>query len=496
MGLRPPIPDPRSLTPMSIALHPVPTFYDSVGMILSAADLRAIRRNAAIVDGLSYRQMPCFDSSAGLDTYTVGYYPSSPPFRIWNGYFRFRSGMTTLTIEGSATPAGSETIKVFLNGSGTAAATITPTSSFTQNITISGLGYTDGQIVQVELQVQGSASTATARYVIYDIYASPISFATAWPGVPTFSGTYSALKLNQLSNAAQWLFDRMAATPIVPNLMMRYALGSFGTLPNLRPLWYGSVGRYFSNDIFRLFGVYTNVTDVAQKLYVYINGSLASTLGPFGPGTATISIPVALTHTLGTRVEASVWEETITPGAVQAAWKQSRFSLTYRYSQADGSGYPYATMPADFSPAVNISAATLDSRLNALATVLNNTKTRIDNTPNIWNRARAVRRWFGKNGEDTQGDFDARARPFFARQGYRLVVKGKGVSIGFGPITVPSDPQKGPQYDAHTYGKTESVIDGDKVDTKTVYLDSIDGLVPGTTYQLVGDVQYAEELLS
>lgn len=481
---------------VSVGLHDVPTFYDGVDMILSAADLRALRRNAAIVDGLSYRPMPCFDSSAGLDTYTVGYYPSSPPFRIWNGYFRFRSGMATLTIVGSATPAGAETIKVFLNGGGAAVATITPSSSFTQNITISGLGYTDGQIVQVELQVQGSAATSGARYVIYDIYASPISYATPWPGVPTFSGTYSALKLNQLSNAATWLFGRMAATPIVPNLMMRYALGSFGTLPNLRPLWYGSVGRYYSNDIFRLYGVYTNVTDIAQKLYVYINGSLAATLGPFGPGTATISIPVALTHTLGTRVEASIWEETVTPGAVSAAWKQSRFSLTYRYSQADSSGYPYAAMPTDFTPATSISAATLDSRLNSLATILSDTKARIDATPAIWDRARAVRRWFGKNGEDTQDDFDARARPFFSRQGYRLVVRGKGVSIGFGAITVPSDPQKGPLYDKHTYGRTESVVDGDKVDTKTVYLDSIEGLVPGTTYQLLGDVQYAEELLN
>jgi len=482
---------------MSIALHDVPTFYDGVNMIESAPALRALRRNAALVDGLSYRQMPCFDSSAGLDTYTPGYYPASGPFRDWNGYFRFRSGMTTLTIEGSADLQDTEVIKVYLNGSGTSSLSIVPADPFSEDITISGLGYTDGQIVQIELKVENTgSSTAAGRYVIYDIYASPISYATPWPGVPTFSSTYSALKLNQLSNAAIWLFNRMAATPIVPNLVMRYALGSFGTSPNLRPLWYGSVGRYYSNDILRIYGEFTNVTDVAQRLKVYLGGSLAYTSSNYGPGTWPISIAIALTHTLGERIEASVWEETVTPGAVSAAWKQSRFSLLVRRSEADGSGYPYATMPSDFTAATNIGATTLNGRLNALATVLSNAKARIDARPEIWGRARAVRRWFGKNGEDTQGNFDARARVGLIRQGYRLVVKGKGVSIAFGPITVPSDPQKGPQYDTHTYGKTTSVIDGDKADTRTIYLDSIEGLVPGTLYVLTGDVQYAEELLN
>ncbi|MGA4923548.1 hypothetical protein, partial [Bacillus subtilis] len=70
--------------------------------------------------------------------------------RRWRGAFRFRTGMTTLTLTGRAIQTQSEVYRVYLNNAtgGSPDATITPpVNPFSVTITISGRGYTDGQII-------------------------------------------------------------------------------------------------------------------------------------------------------------------------------------------------------------------------------------------------------------------------------------------------------------------------------------------------------------
>lgn len=475
-----------------------PAFVNGVGQPLSATYLNALRTAAIQLDAWSYRIMPSFDSSAGLDTKTPGYYPAAPPFRIWRGYFRWRTGMTTLTIIGrtASAPAGA-TVKTYVNDAGVASDTIASPlpSTFTRTISISS-GYTDGQVVAVEIKAEGSGVTTTMEIVIHDIYAGPIAFGTAWPGTPTFAGTYDSGKLNQLINACQWLYDRMNVTPMVPQRAQVYALGPFGNRAYEQhyPLYYGGIQRSYSDSKVRVIGYFTNVTSTSIRWKIYLGGSLAFTSATVGPGTYTIYDSVALTNTVGTRTEIAIFAEVIDPGPNNpptAPWRQSRWSILV-VQEEPSTSYPYATPPAAFTQAA-ISATTLNSRLNSIATMLSDTKARIDADTHVWGRARAVRRWYGLT-EATNGNYDKRAPIVFIRRGDRVIVSGKGVNIGYGAFQVPSDPSK--NADDYTFSQNSQAIAADKVETQTVWLDSLPGLEYGVAYYVTGEgSRYAEELL-
>ena len=146
-------------------------------------------------------------------------------------------------------------------------------------------------------------------------------------------------------------------------------------------------------------------------------------------------------------------------------------------------------MPAPFTYGA-ISAATIASRLNSLATIIDDTRTRLQNAPWVWSRAYAMRNLYIKDGI-SDGAREPRARPSLKRQGTQLIVRGKGVTMNWGGIALPTnEPGKGGgkyAWDNHTFSNTKSLIDGDKVETKTIYLDTIADLYPGTYYELSGD---------
>jgi hypothetical protein len=83
----------------------------------------------------------------------------------------------------------------------------------------------------------------------------------------------------------------------------------------------------------------------------------------------------------------------------------------------------------------------------------------------------------------------------FIRRGDRLLVTGKNVILGFGAQTFEQDDDGATDYAKFKYASEQTLIGGDKVETQRVYLDSIAGLFPGTTYHLIGDVQYSAEFL-
>lgn len=467
-----------------------PIFHDNVSQILSAGDLDILRNNAALIDQLSYRQTYGFDSSSGGGTPTPGAYPNSPPFRIWKGYIRFRSGMTTLTITGRVNFAATVSLKVYVNG--VLGATISsPQTSFTQTITISGSGFADGQIVPVEILTNGSGNTKTGTCVITDIYADPIDMS-GWPGVPTFTvATINATKLNQLTEAIEWCYDRMSIVPILPQRGTIRQLGQFrnGTYP----IWYGSVLKGRTEDTLLIKGYITNPYTPSWRYKIYLDQSLVYTSSTYGAESVSVEHQISLSGvSVGASAEVLLLQEIIDEG-VRANWKFSRWSLHYAMTYPSGGIYPAATLPTAFA-AGSLSATTLVSRLNTLASVVSAVKTRIDAAPHLWEHARALRTWYGWD-EDTRGVLPQRAPIHFNRRGSRLVVRGKDVKIAWGPVTTPMHEKGFLDYDNYEFPNTEQIIASDKVDTKEVYLDTYPGLYPDRQYFVIGDVYYAEELV-
>lgn len=478
----------------------IPRAVDNVGMVLSATDLNAMRDNVALVDALTYRTLPCFDSSAGPDTTTPGFGGGTgDPYqslRRWRGAFRFRTGMTTLTLTGRAIQTQSEVYRVYLNNAtgGSPDATITPpVNPFSVTITISGRGYTDGQIIPIEIDIYGNRGT-TQAIVVFDIYATPVVYAPSWPGTPTFSTAFDAAKINQLVDAYTWCYGRIAQTPRVPGLVQMYALGPFATA-DVRPMYYGSVQRSYTADQLLLSVQVVNPATTALQMLVYLGGSLAYTSPSWAPGTYNVDVTLSLSGvSVGNRAEVSVFLKITTAGPV-ASWKGTRLYCKY-FGTSPSTNYPYASMPSAAVGYVDQSVATTAAFLNALSTAVANAKSRIDSNTAVWGRARAMRQYYTAREDHIDVEsLQKRAPARFARLGDRLLVRGKKVSIGYGPLSTPSASTKA-YYEDYSFQNTGSIIDSETSATQIAYLDSFKGLIPGTAYTIMGfPLEYAEELL-
>lgn len=479
-----------------------PIFYDNAGQILSAADLNLIRENVGLVDAWTYRNEPAFDSSTGVDTNTPGYVSTADPLRIWWGALRFIAGMTTLTIEGYGQRSGSEVLRVYIGGtdvsrSGVPLGSITlPTSAGTFAGSFSLAGYNDGDVVPIELVIEG-AHAGTANWQISDVYATPVSMS-GWPGVPTFGTTFSAASLNGLCAAAQWVYERLRLVPIQPRLVMYYNLGPFKD-PSYsdpqhtnRPMYYGSVAKYYSNSTLKIYGAVTSLTTSGWSFTVYLNGVAAYSSPTYGVGTQIVDLNLSLaSYTLGSRVRVAILAS-CTNGGTADPPRFTRWTFGVIHATADAGGWPYASLPTAFvGPSGTTTASSIQTSLNALATNIANAKARIDARPELWSRGRAVRRHYTRNG-DTEGLLQARARPYFwQRQGEQLYAKGKNVKIGYGPITISVDGQAN-GWENYTF-QHEETIDADS--GATVYLDGYKGLDIGATYRVLGEPIYVAEYI-
>lgn len=465
---------------------PAPVFTDNVGQLLSHEDLAIIRQNAAYAELLSYRMMPGFPSSGGVDTRTPGFYPTDGDFTIWYGNLRFRTGLTTLAVQGTSANTGTMTFKVYVNG--VLRITISPAATFQGTWTISG--FADGEVMAIEIVADFSSGVApsNAKYVITAVYATPIVYGVSWGGVPSFTTAWTAAKLNQLAAAAEWVYARAAATPIRPDLACLFSLGPFSG--DNRPVYYGSVGRWFSNSEFFFGGQIYNGSSPELYLEVYFNGTKVYTSPNFPIGTHTHYFSLSLSSfAVGEQVEVAIFLNNTVPGA-QADWQFSRATINAARSQVNTSAV-YSSITATPLEDVTTSPATLAAYLNGLASVVQAAYDRIQATPAVFNRVWAVRRFFSKNNKFADLG-SKRGRPRFIRTGHRLTVRGKGVSIGYGPMTIPTN-DRGQDWENYTFLHTQSVIDGDKEQTQTVYLDTLPGLTYGVPYYILGDATWAEE---
>lgn len=479
----------------SFAYEPHPLFVDSVEQAVSATALNTVLRNVGVIDAESFRGQSTFDSSAGLDTGTPNYYPAANA-KIWEGWLLIRNGMTTLTAEGRAANAGSTQLRMYVNG--VQRATATPATPWSMSVPISNLGVSDGQTIAIEIIAVG-AVPANATFVTTGVYATPVPFSRTWTAAPGFTTAYPAAGgLTALGSSIDYCFARMSAVPFAARRLPRWGLGPFKSaagdpqseaVHGAYPLHYGGITRNYSQDELRLIGLATS--SVPQlRLNLYVNGTLRDQSEIMTPGTMTwhLETPLAA-YAVGERLGYAVFGEVVSAGA-PASW-QSRTRISIDTSRTEGV-YPYAVLPAPLSQGA-ISPEALRDWLNSLSTAVNAVKARIDAAPAIWNRAYAVRNWYSVDG-NSRGNLDKRAPARILMQGRRLVVRGKNVSLAFGPLTYPTG-DFGKVADEWTHSVSQQLIAGDQVETKEIWLDGIPNLLPGTQYALTGEVQYAAEYL-
>lgn len=470
-------------------------FVNNVDLPLSAGLINQIIRAAIALDGWSYRRLNCTDSLAGRDTIAWNKGHTSGSKRLWYGAIQRLAGMTTLTCEGWANNVpGGVTIGIYLNGSPTPVTTITPSSSWSGTASLSS--YAVGEIVTVDLRTT-SGDLSASEYIVRDVYGSPLTQTLSWPSMPTFGGTYDSSRLNALINACSYLYERINAVPIIPTIGHFWSYGT--SKVETAPIWSGSVARAYSDDILRIHGK-VDVFNDSEYLQVLIDGVdvYNNSASPWTKGQhAEFYLPISLSSvSVGSRADVVINTVVTDDGRVPGLQAyNSRYSLYVLRAEAHSGGYPVSSPPALLAADTTMTAATLDSRLNALSAMLSDIKSRIDANSFIWNRARAFRRRYGDVNQMDNGKLRQEYTPIAQRFGDRLVVRGKDVGIGFGARIVEEMEDDWKQY-RYKYDKTQSIISGDKIDTQIFQLDQVAGLYPGQFYALTGDVDYAAAFLS
>lgn len=475
-----------------------PSLRDNISQILSGTDLNIGRTNIALVEELSYRPLPAFDSLAGLDTNASQYFPpSATGIRLWRGWLTVDATMTTLYAEGTSANLGGGIIRLYLNG--------TPVASTTAadwQMSISLAGYA-GQTVLIAVRLEGtytagtpdtplSSATRATTTGVYALVPNP-----AWTLPPVIGTTFDSVSIAPLWTAAYQLYERIRRIPIVGQRRPRYALGPFAD-PSQKPahgdypIYAGGIGRANSADRLRYTGQLINPT--CPQIRVVMNlrnvGTVAQS-AVLGPGTHPIDLVGSLSGlSVGQRQAISIMAQVVSAGP-NAAWQQTRLD-THSVGIDLTSPYVMSTLPPAFPQDLSLIAAeTVRDRLNALRTILLDTRARMDATPSVWQRVYATRTWYAKDDFDT-GPLMARAPMAFTRRGSRLVVTGKGVTLTWGPRTIPTKDGR-QDYDAWTASQSQQLIPGDATQTVTVWLDTIPGLEYTMDYALTGEVNWAGE---
>jgi hypothetical protein len=474
---------------MPTLTQPTP-FVDDVGAFLAGPDLELFRLNAMTLDGWSFRRQATFDSSSSATTSYSAILHTGNDFQPGRYTLRYFVTMTTLTIEGQAASYGASTLRVYVDGMDKG--TVTMGATWTKTISIA-TGYTSGQFIDVQINVEGNPSE-TSVYVIDAVYGTPITAPTSWPGAPAWgSAIYSATRCNQFVAACQNLYDRMNLIPIVAQVAHVFVPVTHKA--ETHRIYTGSVLRSFTADKLRVFGNAV-INNTAEVFRVYVGGALAYTSPTMTVGTYSILQDITLTHTVGTRANVAI-EVTVTDATNQDPnnTHSSRYTFTAIRAQATGTGYPYATPPAAFVGNGSINDVPLDAALSTLSSMLTTVNARLNGASTLWGRAYAMRKRYAL--DEHQNTKLMRIYPHvMQRLGDRLVVRGKGVKIAWGAITVESQ-EDGIDYSKYTWSNEQEIIGGDSVDTATVFLDSLPGLYPSTQYFVFGsDVQWVGEYLS
>ncbi len=479
-----------------------PLFYD--GVPLSATDINTLRNNAELLKSGSVLAQPVFDINRVLSVTNNQWF--------WRGGFQYRTGLTTATLiiySKEVSGEGEHDIVIKFNGVevaryDAAVGGYNIGGYVASNITITGRGYADYEIITVECIPEPRAGGGTddasrgLQYVV-DAYCTPLSSVDSgtWATAPTF-GTINATNLNALSNAEDYLANRLA---IVPHpFSMSYIK------------WMGTNNPFYSN--FRYFTIRAtngnprfrnSVFYICKQTQAYIRVHLHTLHFDYGPFTKgqNVSIDIDIDMianglSYDTDYFGSIEEYVTTPGSNSdgnGGFIFSRVSSAPLFTAA--TSYPsLAATPVSSQILENLSYTQVQSRLNEISSIVNDVHAAIVANPRVYNQAAFCRARYGFNaGQDEY--WGTTFLPGKYRMGDVLWVKGQDVSIGYGPvaINVKSDAKPNDVWE-YKFLFEEQILDGDKVSQKMFYLDQFKGLIPGMLYYLKGkDIIYAAEHL-
>jgi len=459
------------------------------GVPLSVSQVvELLRQNAIALDGLAYRDMPLFDSMASNPSYDA--HPSGD-FLLGRWSLKYISGLTSLIVTGTAS-GSTGGLSISINS--VLVASVTLAGIWTETISIAS-GYGAGDLLLIDVYTSGNTNK-TSKIVVHDIYATPLSLS-GWTAPPTFTGGYAPDKLQILADDCDWLHRRMNMVPMLPTLAHyfrngRNDLGNSGSGAGIITQYTGSVLRPAANSILRIAGWANILTNLTERIKVYLGGSLAYTGTTWTPGGYEINVPIDISSiAVGTRAELRIQSEVLS--VANNLGEDSRYSFITLQTEAGGAGYPAQTPPAPILPRpANTSATTLNAALNAIGAMLTATKTTIE-ASTAFTRIRACRRVYGYDQHDWSKF--TRAHPHrFKRRGDVLDVTGKGpLILGYGNQIMETDDDGHRTY-AYTFEHEESLTDSNLVETKTIYLDNFAGLEVGMPYHIFG-ADYAAERL-
>jgi hypothetical protein len=461
-----------------------PQFQTS--MPLSYADIMLLRQNAMTLDSMSLKGRRAWtDHSAEVGLTQVN------PMSVCRASFQFRTGLTTLTIVAYGTNTSSDQFKVYLNGTLRATASTTGADQ-TITITLTGLGFTDKQIVEVEIIAERASQAVVPTYAVRDAYVSPASgIVGSAPSAPSF-GAISATNLQQLADLEQWLFDRMNAVsmPLFQGQLYR----PLHTHVSTKMLWRGSLAR--GNGAARLSCVlgYVNTNTPSERValsistggaYTEVATTPTITAGQVGAHTFDVDLSG---YTDGQRLHVRL--DQIVNTAFAGNQKQTRWSL--RQMETTNNGWTFTTPAAYSTPRESLTFSQLQARLNSIVSCLSTVASRISGSADTWDRIRLFRQ---------SPTFDDFQRSYFklilVARGRRatdgLWLRGKGITIGYGALTAKPELESGQVV--WEPERSEQVIGGDAIEDKFIGLDMLPGMPGGTLYYVYGeDLRYAAEV--
>jgi hypothetical protein len=477
-----------------------PLFTD--GIELSATELNILTANVEAIKGSIHSGSPVHQINRVLLAINNTLF--------WRGGFQYRTGLTTarlLIYTKQVSGQGNHDVVVYFNGVevdryDAAITTLNVGGTQTRNITISSLGYDDFDIITVEVYIMnrggGSHDAARGTQYVYDAYVFPISsipILSTWPGVPTF-GAVTASRLNQLSNAADYLANRLS---IIPNPVHCTYIDWMGT-NNPTYVKFAFFRARFSNENNRL---KTSIYFMCRETEAYIRvviGSVTTSYGPYVNGqNVTIDVDIdaiAAGLSYNTDYLGYVLEDvTISAG--------ERSDGSFIFDRINVSEvYTYSSNPtgigslAPFTMLESVVYSTLKTRLQAIADQLDECNTILENFDEVYDRAQMVRARYGWSTSQNEY-WETTFVPRIKRRGDVIWVKGKGLKICYGPVTVKIKTDSKPNdIWEYSFLYEKDLIGGDTVDQNYFYLDQFEGLYPGMEYFIMGkDVIYVAEHL-
>lgn len=482
------------------------------GTELSAADLEVLRQNILALDGASYLAAPAFEWRWGQSLTEWALNPS--PF--WFGGFRYLTGQTTLYVyvNNSGLTAGD---KLRISFFGDAAPDATPTSTSDTTLTagaqtitktISGLGFADGEVVRLHLELYNASrpatNTAWGTTRLDMITIAPVAVADAYPGVPTF-GAITKANLDQLSNATDWLIRQMGLhhRPLFQSTVREK--GPYG--PRSSPVkagqdnvrWNGSVRRTAEHAVVMVDAtLLVLTTGYAEKIELKVDDvvrdtyNVPSTLGEYD---FTLDYTIATVADGVSRIEV-LYTRTGTEPAEGVTYNRLTIWRVGMDRATDPTPISIAELPARTSGTFTA----LQTWLNALCTHVTAIKARIDANPDVWGRQYPFRRRNGLPGFQFGYYAPNRISWSSGRIGEALIVRGQALTLARGPVILPDEPDdNGDNSRLYTvdYVLKDGATDGDTVRTQLHYLDSFAALAPGQSFAILGKECYyaAEQLL-